>query len=286
MRLAASEAMLTMRPPPRSRMGRIAAREQLKVPPRLTSTILSHSACDMSSTRRGRPKPALFTRRSSPPSSATARATMACAWLSSATLAVTTTARRPSARTSSATVRARSSSRSFTATSAPSRASPSARPRPIPCPAPVTSETLPCCSMARLPGSSRSLLVLHAAHDAGRDLVGVHPHVEQRRPRILEEARHRPVEIVERFHPDTLDAEPRGHAGEIDVPETAGEKVPLPEELLVRAHGAEHPVRQDHPKHRRALRGGRLELHAVHEEAAVPRHAHDGRLRARELQDR
>src|SRR5262249_5636358 len=87
--------------------------------------------------------PALLTRTSIFPNSATVRATSPSTWSAFVTSLAPAIARRPSARASAAPSSAVSALRSESATSQPSRASRSAIARPIPRPAPVISATLP-----------------------------------------------------------------------------------------------------------------------------------------------
>src|SRR5664280_647690 len=100
--------------------------------------------------------PALLMRMSSRPNSATAASVIRLTSAGFETSTPTATARPPAAVTSSTTDRACPSSRSATATCAPSAASCSAIWRPRPAPAPVTMPTFPANRMVYLlasPGS-------------------------------------------------------------------------------------------------------------------------------------
>ncbi len=91
----------------------------------------------------GQTTAALFTRSSTGPSSATARASAAWACVVLPTSAGTASAVRPRSWISAATASSWSPLRAIRATLAPASASPSATSRPIPRPAPVTSATRP-----------------------------------------------------------------------------------------------------------------------------------------------
>ena len=138
-----TEAMFTMAPLRCLVMAGRTALVQWNVPFRLTSSTAFQSSSFMRSSRPSRVMPALFTRMSMRPSSVSNRSAIAATSAHSATFALMTSARRPCDNTARAVSSARVTSRSTTATSAPSRAKASAMARPIPWAAPVTIATFP-----------------------------------------------------------------------------------------------------------------------------------------------
>jgi hypothetical protein len=98
---------------------------------------------------RGSAPPTLFTTMSSRPNSATAAAGSPATASRSVRSAGTTSARRPAAATSWATLASWSSARAEISTSAPASASATAMAAPIPPPAPVTTATWPVTRRGR-----------------------------------------------------------------------------------------------------------------------------------------
>src|SRR4051812_27968601 len=178
-------------------MWRSAARVQKKVPYRWTRNMRSHSSSvrldvasvgcmgwpAMRAAMLARPRsrtasrtgamPALLTRMSMPPCSATTPSTAAVTAAESATSKTATPPGPPNSASRSAVSLAAPSARSLTTTRAPSRASRAAIAAPNPEPAPVTSATLP-----RMRGSLKRVMytrppyaaVLCTSGDWGRDV--------------------------------------------------------------------------------------------------------------------
>src|SRR5579875_3390481 len=167
---ATPETVLMIRPPGRSprwascRQWAHAWWVSANVPLKLIDISSSNAASSVSEMSSQTRIPALFTTTSRRPSSSTVRCTSAPIASQSATEAVSTTARPPAARISSATACAELApvppTRLLTTTVAPSAASASACARPSPVPAPVTIATLPSSS----PTLFTSLVVVHQAH--------------------------------------------------------------------------------------------------------------------------
>src|SRR5437899_3448095 len=131
---------------------------QKQEPFKLTSSTWSQSCSVISRNETRGNTPALLIRTSIGPSPSWAADTIACTCSIWATSALTKIARRPQARTSSATrCAAPSSSSQLIAMSAPAAANSNAIARPIPCCAPVTRTTLPANCMFRFldPSSDR-----------------------------------------------------------------------------------------------------------------------------------
>ena len=139
----APEEMLTIEPLPFSSITAAAARDRNHTLPRFTARTWCHSSSVHFRIDLVSAPPALFTRMSTVPSSATVWS-ISC-WHSSAlvTSVGTVKARRPSARTSLAVVSSGSRRRAARTTSAPCSARTSAVPRPIPVPPPVMTATRP-----------------------------------------------------------------------------------------------------------------------------------------------
>ena len=100
-----------IRPEPRSSIPGSTWRVTRKVPRRWVASISSHCSTVIASTGASVTKPALLTRMSMCPNSASTRATIVRTGSTSATLACTASARRPSASMAAATSRAASSCR-------------------------------------------------------------------------------------------------------------------------------------------------------------------------------
>src|SRR6185503_6617621 len=140
----AIEVMLTMRPLLRAIMCGIACLAQRNAPVTFTASVRSQSARSMSTTRSvGPPTPALLTRMSSPPSSASVAATTDFTAASSATSASAVATRPPALRISAAVASSVSRRVAASITAAPSETKRSAIARPMPRPPPVMSATLP-----------------------------------------------------------------------------------------------------------------------------------------------
>src|ERR1035437_6145598 len=121
---------------------RAAACAQRKVPVRLTRSTCSHSASGISRNAFACPIPALFTRMSRRPNSATTAAIRESTCAGSLISIWKEAAAPPSCRISSATRSAAAPSTSTTASDAPSRERRRAISRPMPRPAPVTRAIL------------------------------------------------------------------------------------------------------------------------------------------------
>src|SRR5262245_19739709 len=137
-----------------------------KTPLALTASSRSQSASVTSAVCIDLWMPALFTRMSMRPNSATVRSAIACRSASRVTSVRTARARRPRARTSSAVRLPVASSISATTMSAPIPASSSAMARPMLRPAPVTIAACPPSSISAAP-----------ARDAGPPLDQLDAHV-------------------------------------------------------------------------------------------------------------
>src|SRR5215212_4975761 len=220
----ATDDMFTIRPHPRSFMCGHTACAQLNAPVRFTRRSRSHSSGDWFwSCATWSSVPALLTRMSTEPRSATARSTAARTCSRSVTSQRTASARRPRARISSAvdsvctrpccratvasgpyaSVSSESSdstSRSAITTSAPARAKVSASARPRPREPPVTSATRPdrsiSSAIAARPYSRLSLrrgrigLMLGASPSRQEDLLRDHEPLDLRRSLVdLEQLR-------------------------------------------------------------------------------------------------
>ena len=140
---AASDEMLTTRPPPRSTMAGSTAWCMLSAPTKLMSIRRDQSSGWVSRNGTNRSQPALLTRTSIGPRSETVRSTAASTVDRSVMSHAIARARRPSAPSVSATAFAAPSFRSRTATAAPSAAKCRQRALPIPPPPPVTITVLP-----------------------------------------------------------------------------------------------------------------------------------------------
>src|SRR3954449_11295788 len=149
------EAMLMMRPPPRSTMWGVAQRAARNTALRSTARTLSNVASVICSSGVSSRTPAEFTRMSIPPSSSTIWFIAARTASPSVTSTASAVARPPELVHCSATAVAFGSLRSSTATSAPSSAKRTAMAAPIPPPPPMTTATLPvsCSSMSSSLGS-------------------------------------------------------------------------------------------------------------------------------------
>src|SRR5437763_1053074 len=135
--------MLTIRPPLRVTMAWRTVCVVLRTPFRFTAINRSQRAGSLSTKKWSRSQPALLTRTSIGPSSASTAATAQETASRSATSAVAGNARPPAARTSAAPASAVSGSTSTIPIARPSRARRCAMARPMPRPAPVTSATEP-----------------------------------------------------------------------------------------------------------------------------------------------
>ena len=141
--------MLTIDPPPCSRITGIACLHPSIGPRRLTAMTRSHVSTSMSATARsfancaGSVSAALLWRTSRRPNSRTAIATIAATWSSSLTSASMASARPPSSVMARATRSASAPRMSSTRTDAPSAAKSCAVASPMPDPPPVTIATLP-----------------------------------------------------------------------------------------------------------------------------------------------
>src|SRR5262245_31319782 len=143
MRLAATEAMLMMRPQPLSRIDGSTALAHRNGPVRFTSRTRRHAISSRSSTSCVVAMPALLTRMSAGPRAAAVRRTMSCTWLASLTSTARARAWAPLFSRVRAVEVAVASSMSATTTAAPASARARAIPAPIPAPAPVTMATRP-----------------------------------------------------------------------------------------------------------------------------------------------
>src|SRR6266540_6423129 len=139
------DVTLMILPLPRSSMCGITAREQYIAPVRFVSIPTRHCSSVIASRVFPNPSvapPALFTRMSIRPNSASDRSTIRCTESESATSQVTARQRRPLSRTNPAVSSICDSVRAVATLSAPPPASASAIARPNPRPAPVTIATL------------------------------------------------------------------------------------------------------------------------------------------------
>ena len=136
----ATDAMLTILPPPFSIIVRPTACAHRKTPVRFTSTTFCQPLSGMSSGAAPQTVPALLTRMSTRPNSWTTRATIASTDSWSLTSTGSASARVGIAAAASSQ---RSTLRAQSTSSAPASASPVAIWRPIPLPPPVTIATLP-----------------------------------------------------------------------------------------------------------------------------------------------
>ena len=139
--LAASEAMLMIRPPPRCAIRPATAKCVLRLPVRLIAMTLSQNAGSVARNGCGLSQPALLTRTHTGPRSASTAATAASTPAKSltSTCQVLTVASPASAAVSSPAAVLRSKIVTLQASSA--RRSTNAL--PMPCPPPVTIATLP-----------------------------------------------------------------------------------------------------------------------------------------------
>src|SRR5262249_5206661 len=142
------EAMLMIRPLFCFRMDGTKAREQRKLPPRLTSMVRSQSSSLMPTTGDLRYNPASLSRMSTRPKRSNVMFANRFTADSLATFPSTGMASLPNATSSLTTSLALSAWRSATTTLAPSCPKPRAMTRPIPCAPPVTTATFPCNLMA------------------------------------------------------------------------------------------------------------------------------------------
>src|SRR5581483_10082702 len=194
----ASEPRLTTRPPPRATMSRTTRWHVVIGPRRLTSMMRPHVAGSLSRNGPITSMPALLTRMSIGPSSASVRCT--AAWTLGASV---TSTRMPAAEGAClpATATARSSSRSHTATAAPAAASAPTIASPIPRPPPVTTATRPCSAicpplLARRPAEvRRPLLTVRRQALCGVRTSEPEELIGERR---VERRRHDAVPVVER----------------------------------------------------------------------------------------
>src|SRR6266540_1731101 len=140
------DVTLMILPLPRSSMCGITAREQYIAPVRFVSIPTRHCSSVIASRVFPNPSvapPALFTRMSIRPNSASDRSTIRCTESESATSQVTARQRRPLSRTNPAVSSICDSVRAVATISAPASASATAIARPNPRPAPVTIATRP-----------------------------------------------------------------------------------------------------------------------------------------------
>src|SRR5665647_2074111 len=137
----ACELSLTMRPAPRGTIVRATAWVTKNRPLRLTSIIASQSASVTSRASWLAPRPALLTRMSMRPRSATRRCTAGSMLARSVTSSSTATARPPATRTCSTRPVTSAAERAPAATVAPAAARARTRSCPMPREAPVTRAT-------------------------------------------------------------------------------------------------------------------------------------------------
>ena len=158
--VAATLAMLTIAPPlpaaPPGRMARNPCLMPSVVPTTLTSYMRRRSAGSTSTISEEISMPALLTRTSKPPSSATVAATACSQLASSVTSRWVNPVVAPVLPISCAVSVPSSSRTSPIITAAPARASASAMPCPSPRAPPVTSALRPCSSKTDIPCSSPS----------------------------------------------------------------------------------------------------------------------------------
>src|SRR5215211_2347514 len=177
-----------------------------------------HSSTGASSTGPSSIVPALFTKVSSRPSSATVRSTTPPASSSSVRSAPSESAVPPSALIVSVSVSKRSVRRAARATAAPRLASASAAASPIPLEAPVTSATVPS-SVSAEPGSATAALRVCAHRYGRRDpLAGgyvVEPPGEGQRERG-EPDQARAVDLRRLAQPEIADGRARRDCGQTE----------------------------------------------------------------------
>src|SRR5258706_8877911 len=138
-----SEERLTMTPPPRGIIARKAARQQRKVPRRLTPSTSSQIAASMRSKGTRATAPAEFTRMSGGAKAAAVRAKRSATLCPRDTPVDTASARPPAASMVAALAARAARLREARTTAAPSAANSAATARPTPRLAPVTIATLP-----------------------------------------------------------------------------------------------------------------------------------------------
>src|SRR5215203_6234435 len=155
--------MLTIVPPPDSRIDGKAALDSKNGALRFTESVRSQPSTSNSSTVPGVSVPAALTSTSMRPKASTARSTAPAASSSLARSMGKVNARRPVCETSSLVLSSSSSLLATSATSAPARARAIVVARPSPLLAPVTSATLP--SRGRSPFTA-SLMLCHPPSDA------------------------------------------------------------------------------------------------------------------------
>src|SRR5215471_11331934 len=153
------DEILTMEPPPASRMAGIAARVPRKTPVELTAMIRSQSARVVSSIRLPPPMPALFTRTSSFPYRRSASATAPAQSDSLVTSRRTNVASPLAARISSTVLLPSASRTSPSTTFAPSFVNRRPASAPIPRAPPLISATFPSSLMWPSPVRGSGLLV-------------------------------------------------------------------------------------------------------------------------------
>src|SRR5262245_14534542 len=208
-RLSIDEMKMMDPPVPRSRIARAAAWAPKTWAVRFRRTMASHPASVTSSHSVVLPgssvkPPALLTQTSIRPSPATAASASARIWATSLTSVGWTTARRPLASTSRATVARSPRLRAPSTSSAPRSAKASAIARPSPRLAPVTTQTLPASENAG-PGSGPCMV--HRLPDA----LGPQRHVDvadlERVERVDHRVHHRRRRADGRRLADALGAE-------------------------------------------------------------------------------
>src|SRR2546422_864110 len=164
--------MLTMAPPPASRIAGTACFMPRKTPFAFTFMRVSQAAVLVVSGSNVPLIPALFTRSSSFPKAVTVALTAACQSASLVTSSFTNRAWPPAAAIFSTTWRASNSSTSATMTRAPSRAKITASLWPIPLAPPVMSATFPASLIC--PSSFKSRLWLRAGASIAESPHRVH----------------------------------------------------------------------------------------------------------------